>query len=165
MYYWRVKPFSDCVVGNFSNASFTTESISCSGAVSAQDTPFVIRLIPNQIESVITIPAADDVLIGDINVTINISHTWLADLTISLTSPTGTEVILMSGACDDADNIDVTFDDSGIGFECGDGASAVSGTLRAQNLMSPFINENSAGDWTLKSGCWFFGIDHKMIVR
>jgi subtilisin-like proprotein convertase family protein len=150
LYYWRVKPSSDCVEGNFSNASFTTESVSCSNAFTAQDTPLAISLVPNEIQSIINVPSSEGIAIGDINVTVNLNHTWLADLTISLISPSGTEVVLMSGACDDADNINVIFDDSGIAFECADGSVAVSGTLRAQNFMSPFINENSAGDWTLR---------------
>lgn len=149
-YYWRVRPLSECVEGNFSEASFTTESINCANIATAQDTPIGISLVPNEIQSVITIPAPENILIGDINVTVNLTHSFLADLTISLISPTGTEVILMNGTCGESNNIDVIFDDSGATFECADSAPAVTGIIRAQNLMSPFIGENSAGDWTLK---------------
>lgn len=150
LYYWRVKAISECVDGNFTDASFTTESISCSNVTTAQDTPLSISFVPNEVQSIITIPASEDVLIGDINVTMNLTHTWLADLTISLTSPSGTEVVLMDGACGDFQNADVIFDDSGITFECSAANLGVSGVLKAQNLMSPFITENSAGNWTLK---------------
>jgi subtilisin-like proprotein convertase family protein len=150
LYYWRVKPVSECVEGNFTNASFTTEDINCSNIISAQDTPLAISFVPNEVESVIFVPLSQAVIIGDINVTVNLNHTWLADLTISLTSPIGTEVILMDGACGEADNVDVVFDDSGITFECSAGSSAVSGILRGQNLLTPFITENSVGNWTLK---------------
>ena len=150
LYYWRVKSISECVEGNFSTASFTTESISCNAVATAQDTPIGISLVPNEIQSVITIPSNENVVIGDINVTVSLTHTWLADLTISLISPSGTEVVLMNGACGEGDNINVIFDDSGAVFECVDVAPAVTGVLRAQNLMSPFITENSAGDWILK---------------
>jgi subtilisin-like proprotein convertase family protein len=158
LYYWRVKPVSDCTEGNFSEASFTTESLTCSGLVSAQDIPIdIISASPNEIESVINIPSTENVLVGDINVTINLNHTWLADLTITLISPSGTEVVLMDGACGQADDIDVIFDDSGTAFQCGGGSgggptvgATVSGVMRGENLMSPFITENSAGNWTLK---------------
>jgi len=150
LYYWRVKAISECIEGDFSNASFTTESLSCSNVVTAQDTPLAISLVPNEVQSVITIPANEDVLIGDINVTMNLTHSWLADLTISLISPSGTEVILMDGACGDFQNADVIFDDSGIAFECSNFNLGVSGMLKGQNLLSPFITENSAGNWTLK---------------
>ncbi|MBR9845851.1 MAG: S8 family serine peptidase [Algicola sp.] len=149
-YYWRVKAVSECVEGNFTDASFTTESINCANVATAQDTPIGISLVPNQIESVITIPPSEDVLIGDINVTVNLNHTWLGDLTISLISPAGTEVILMDGACGEANDINVIFDDSGVAFECADVAPTVTGISQGQNLMSPFITENSVGDWTLR---------------
>ncbi|WCO03381.1 S8 family serine peptidase [Psychroserpens ponticola] len=149
-YYWRVKPASECLEGSYTNASFTTENLSCSSIVSAQDTPLAITLVPNEIQSVVTIPPSENVLIGDINVTVLMNHSYLADLTISLISPEGTEVILMNGACGEEQNINVIFDDSGIEFECADATPSISGVMRGQNLMSPFINENSEGDWTLK---------------
>ena len=150
VYYWRVKASSNCVEGNFSNASFTTESISCSNVLTAQDTPLAISFVPNEVQSVITIPFNENVLVGDINVTMNLTHTWLADLTISLISPSGTEVVLMDGACGDFQDADVVFDDSGIAFECSNFNLGVSGVIKGQNLMFPFINENSTGNWTLK---------------
>jgi len=150
LYYWRVNAKSECVEGNFSNASFTTESINCSNVATAQDTPLGISLVPNEVQSVITIPANENVLIGDINVTVNLNHTWLGDLTISLISPAGTEVVLMENACGDGQNINVVFDDSGMTFECADTTPVVTGMMQPENLMSPFITENSQGDWTLK---------------
>ncbi|SDS25156.1 Por secretion system C-terminal sorting domain-containing protein [Formosa sp. Hel1_31_208] len=149
-YYWRVKASSFCVEGDFTNASFTTEITSCENLVSAVDTPISIGFTPTEIESTINIPANEDVLIGDINITMDLTHSWLADLTISLTSPSGTEVILMDGTCGDTNNADVIFDDSGVTFSCSDQTPSVNGVMRAQNLLSPFISENSAGDWTLK---------------
>ncbi|WP_431134557.1 S8 family serine peptidase [Psychroserpens mesophilus] len=150
LYYWRVKAISECVEGSFSDASFTTESVNCSNLFTAQDTPLAITFVPNEVESVITIPASENILIGDINVTMGLNHTWLADLTISLISPSGTEVVLMDGACGDDQNANVTFDDSGIAFECSGGTPSVTGVIRGQNLLSPFISENSAGNWTLR---------------
>lgn len=150
LYYWRVKAISECIEGIFSSGSFTTESLNCSNVVTSLDTPLIITTVPNEVQSVINIPANENVLIGDINVTMNLTHTWLADLTISLISPSGTEVVLMDGACGDFQNADVIFDDSGIAFECFNFNLGVSGMLRGQNLLSPFITENSAGNWTLK---------------
>jgi len=150
LYYWRVKAISECTEGNFSEASFTTESVNCSNLVTAQDTPLVITTVPNEVQSVITIPFNESIVIGDINVTMNLSHTWLADLTISLIGPTGTEVILMDGACGENQNVDVIFDDSGITFECSVGNPSVTGVMKGENLMSPFITQNSVGNWTLK---------------
>ncbi len=149
-YFWRVRPEADCASGGFTTASFTTETISCSALNTATDTPITIDVVPVVIESVITVPAGQNVVIGDINVTMDLTHSWLGDLTISLISPLGTEVVLMNGACDDGVNANVTFDDSGIEFTCGAGDPAVTGIMRAENLLSPFILEESVGDWTLR---------------
>ncbi|TXE19656.1 S8 family serine peptidase [Psychroserpens burtonensis] len=150
LYYWRVKAFTDCVEGDFVNASFTTEATTCSALATAIDTPISIDVVPNEIESIITISTNENVVIGDINVSLDLSHTWLADLKISLISPSGTEVVLMDGACGESNDVNVIFDDSGSTFACATTSPAVSGTKRALNLLSPFIAENSAGDWILK---------------
>jgi subtilisin-like proprotein convertase family protein len=149
-YYWRVRPESACVFGSFTTASFTTETVACSGIVSASDTPIAIGITPIIIESVINIPAVDNILIGDINVTMGLTHSWLADLTISVISPSGTEVILMNGACDGNDNASVTFDDSGFNFMCTLNTPSLDGIMKPENALAPFINENSEGDWTLR---------------
>ena len=150
LYYWRVKGSTECVEGDFSNASFTTESMACVPLVSATDTPIDIPAAVVQVQSIITVPDADSVLIGDINISIDITHTWISDLTISLTSPEGTEVILFDGACGNADDIDVIFDDGGLIFGCAIFAPpAITGNLKPLNPLSPFISENSAGDWVL----------------
>jgi subtilisin-like proprotein convertase family protein len=150
LYYWRVKASNDCVEDDFVNASFTTEATACSILVIAIDTPLTIDVVPNEIESVITIPVDESVLIGDINISLDLSHTWLADLTISLTSPSGIEVVLMDGSCGESNDVDVVFDDSGLNFSCSAFGTAVNGTMKPLNLLSPFISETSGGDWVLK---------------
>ncbi|MGB3608300.1 S8 family serine peptidase [Psychroserpens sp.] len=150
LYYWRVKAFSNCVEGEFATASFTTESTICSPIVAAVDTPINISTVPNTIQSVITIPQSQNVLIGDLNVSLDITHSWISDLTITLTSPEGTEVILIDGVCGDSDNANVIFDDSGFAFSCSSSIGpAINGMMQAQNLLTSFVEENSAGDWTL----------------
>jgi M6 family metalloprotease-like protein len=47
--------------------------------------------------------------VGSVEVAVDISHTWISDLRVSLVSPTGTEVILHDGAGGSDDNIVRTF--------------------------------------------------------
>ena len=74
-----------------------------------------------------TISVTDDRDILDLNVMLDVEHTWIADLEISLTSPAGTTVALFSGAADgcSADDIITTLDDESVNpFDCnpnGDG--------------------------------------------
>ncbi len=96
-----------------------------------------------------TIDITDIGEITDINIpSISITHTWISDLTITLTSPAGTVVNLTSGICDQDDNMDLGFDDG-----------AATGTIPCPptngNLYIPtgslasFNGENVYGTWTL----------------
>ena len=47
--------------------------------------------------------------IGSVEVSVDISHTWIGDLRVSVRSPSGTEAILHDGAGGSADNVVRTF--------------------------------------------------------
>ncbi|WP_199609699.1 S8 family serine peptidase [Flocculibacter collagenilyticus] len=78
---------------------------------------------PEGITSVISIP--DDITVFGSSTYVNITHTWIGDLVVTLTSPAGTTATLHSNAGGSDDNIDQSF------------ASAA------------FNGESAAGDWTL----------------
>lgn len=59
------------------------------------------------ITSIINI--ADDLTVFASDVYVNITHTWIDDLTVMLTSPTGTSAVLHSASGGSNDNIDKTF--------------------------------------------------------
>src|SRR5690606_38323944 len=82
-------------------------------------------------------------------VPLNITHTWLTDLTVRIISPSGTEVVLFSDVCGDLDDAIATFDDSGVELICG-GNPAISGTLMPESPLSIFNGENAQGTWILE---------------
>ena len=96
-------------------------------------------------ETTITIPGNFD--LSDINITVDVSHTYLGDLLISLLSPDGTEINLIERACSDFVNLNVVFDDSGSVLECN---SPVSGTFKPSEPLVDLINESGNGVWTLR---------------
>jgi subtilisin-like proprotein convertase family protein len=56
-----------------------------------------------------------DIPISDINVSMEITHPFIKDLIVVLTSPSGTAVTLMSSECADGDpDVDAIFDDLGV---------------------------------------------------
>ena len=148
-YFWRVTPNNSCTQGDMATSNFTTEQLQCGDPITAEDTPVTITTVPNIVSSTITVPTASSGFVGDVNVTVGLTHTWLADLTISLTSPAGTEVVLVTGACSNQDDIDAVFDDAGVDFMCATSFPAITGTLAPSSPLSAFIGEDSAGDWTL----------------
>ncbi|MFC1611019.1 proprotein convertase P-domain-containing protein [Myxococcota bacterium] len=85
------------------------------------------------IDEVINVP--DDFVIGDITVDVEILHTYIGDLTVSLTSPDSTTVTLHNGSGSNGDDIignyDLTIAPDGPG------------------AMADFDGETAAGAWTL----------------
>ncbi len=147
-YYWRVLHKNDCATGTYSaGRSFTTAATSC-GTFAADDTPIVITTAGGvTYTSVITIQ--DDLTINDVNVTINIDHTYVSDLNISLQSPNGTIVDLTFGNGGSGDNYtDTVFDDAGA-TAITSGSPPFTGTFIPEGTLADFNGEMTLGDWTL----------------
>lgn len=146
-YYWRVTPKnSGCGLGTPSNSfKFTTGIINCS-TVSNNTVRTISGVGKPTITSTINIPSG--ISISDLNLTTNITHTYVSDLTITLTNPSGTSVIIVDKVCGESTNINATFDDSGSTLTCGSNP-AINGTVTPSNPLSVFNGTNSTGTWTL----------------
>ena len=109
-YYWRVRASNGAGTTPYSSTySFTTNNCSF---VQSTDIPVTISATGTPtVSSILTIPNSG--FISDVNV-VNLTgtHTWISDLTVSLTSPQGLSAVLWSAICDDEDNFDVNFDDA-----------------------------------------------------
>ncbi len=145
-YFWRVKSISDCGgESTYSNPfNFTTAQISCN--VYANNQSIAIGDQPNTVET--TINVTDHGLLQDIVVSLDISHTYIQDLTINLRSPAGTVVNLITQGCGDNDDIIATFDDEGVALSCGNNPG-ISGSISPEQSLSTFDGEQVAGNWTL----------------
>lgn len=97
--------------------------------------------------STLTVSGAG-ISINDLNVLgLQGTHTWVSDLTVSLTSPVGTTVQLWSALCGSADDFDISLDDeAGTGIAC---PINVGNTEIPVNALSAFDGENPNGVWTI----------------
>jgi subtilisin-like proprotein convertase family protein len=154
-YFWRVLPKNTaCGNGTFSSPfKFTTGAINC-GNVASTNVPVAISASgTSTVTSTLSIPSGG--IISDVNVSLNIPHTWVNDLTVALTSPSGTTIQLFTDLCDPVNgnvNVLATFDDQlGTAVVCNPGPNpaAISGTLLPAQLLSAFNGQNSTGTWTL----------------
>ncbi|HEX8574976.1 MAG TPA: zinc-dependent metalloprotease family protein [Flavobacterium sp.] len=148
-YFWRVLPKNTICSGTYSTVyKFTTWTLNCS-SIASTNIPVIIPSTdnPNPIISTLNIPNGGS--IADLNATINIAHTYTSDMTISLISPAGTEIQLAVNPCGNRQNINATFDDSGIAVICGTNP-AISGTVIPAQPLSGFNGQNSTGTWTLR---------------
>lgn len=148
-YYWRVTPSNQCATGSASTTfSFTTANISCE-TYTATDTPIAISASGTPtVTSVITVDP--DLPITDVNVTIDIIHTWVNDLDITLTSPNGTVVELTSdNGASGADNYTNTIFDQEASNPITGGTAPFTGTFIPEGDLTTIYGEMSGGDWTL----------------
>ncbi|AWA29490.1 hypothetical protein HYN48_04965 [Flavobacterium magnum] len=149
-YYWRVASDSGQCRSAYSPVSkFTTGSFDCNDYNST--TPVAIGTGGNiTINSPLTI--TDNVLIRDLDVTVDITHSWISDLRVSLVSPSGTVLTMIANQCNvnpGVPNMSATFDDFGSTLVCGTDP-AIAGTLRPLNPLSTFNNQSAQGTWTLR---------------
>lgn len=97
--------------------------------------------------SIINVP--DNFIISDVNVYVDISHTYNSDLDIFLISPNNTRVELSTGNGGRANNYNATFDDASSNT-LPTRNSTIVGTFRPEGNLSDFNSENSQGNWTLE---------------
>src|SRR5690606_5456856 len=76
-------------------------------------------------------------------------HSFLSDLVVTLISPAGTKVVLVSNSCGGNRNISATFDDDADSFICGT-LPAISGTVRPLGSLGAFSGESTFGEWILE---------------
>ncbi|UJH69258.1 reprolysin-like metallopeptidase [Allomuricauda sp. SCSIO 65647] len=148
VYYWRVKPKNGCGEGPFGTPfGFTTTLVDCESR-DADDLPLEIRSDEaTTISSSITI--LEDLSVADVNVSLELNHTFLEDLVINLISPSGTKVALVSKSCGNMNNINAVFDDDGNDISCG-GDPAISGVVKPLGELASFAGESSLGTWVLE---------------
>lgn len=99
--------------------------------------------------SLITIPSQTSRL-SDVNVTLSLKHSWLADLDIYLISPAGTRVELVTDLSNNGSFLtNTTFDDAALGSILV-GTSPFTGKFRPEGSLLDLNGENPSGVWTLE---------------
>ena len=148
VYYWKVRAKNDCNTGDYSATKrFIT------AAINNCDRPADIKNANTAIDDGIitssTINIADSFTISKVKVSVDITHTYIADFDIKLTSPNNTTIFLFDGSCGDTDGLEVTFDDEAAStIVCG--SQPVTGTFIPTQPLAGFVNENSVGNWTIE---------------
>ncbi len=88
----------------------------------------------------------------DVNVLLNVQHSFDADLSFSLISPSGTEIILAGGVgLDGNDFTDTYFDDEApVAIDSSAALPPFTGVFRSIEKLWLFDGENSFGEWKLR---------------
>ena len=147
-----------------SNVSVNCDNFANNNAVAIPD-----GAGPNQqgplVTSVINIPS-DINNIDDVNVTLDVSHTYIQDMVFQLASPSGEIVSLWSRNCDNEDSFVITFNDNGAalpapGTDCGPspgpGPTGVFAPVDPDDDLLTVFSNGTSGDWTLQFADFFNG--------
>ncbi len=151
IYYWRVTTLNSCGVGQMSAVySFTTFNEICfTGSTAIPD--------GNSNGVNVSFNVSDNFLLTDLKVSADISHTYVGDLSLSL-SHNGTDVLLMKRPGHPAsyygcngDDVVATFDDSSavlVETQCSSTPPAIGGIVKPEESLSQFISTSINGTWT-----------------
>lgn len=143
---------NECVLSNQfccteSGGAYLGDGTDCGAAAGTPTTYTDSPAIPIPDDPIVnddmTVP--DNFTIGDLNLAINASHTFVGDLFITL-SHDGTSVVVWDNLCGGNNDLNVTFDDGAPAVVCG---QPTAGTFSPSNPLAPFNGQNSGGTWTL----------------
>ena len=97
--------------------------------------------------SVINIPPS--FIVNDVNVKINLTHTYTGDLDIKIIGPDGTQVFLAQDLGGSGDNYTNTIFDDQAANSITTGTAPFTGTFRPQGVLANFNGKQGQGNWTL----------------
>jgi len=158
-YYWRVIPSNRCAIMDASIATvnnFRTGIITCNNIFTATDfSNAFIDVIPNSSASV-PIVVTGGMTIADLNVSLDITHSWIGDMIITLSGPSAIgrpEIILFNQPCignnPSYPDILAVLDDSGLVITCSDVSPVVGGTVKPFQSLASLNGLSADGTWNL----------------
>ena len=95
------------------------------------------------VSTVVAVPSGGT--IADVTVEVDITHTWIGDLSVDV-EHNGASVSLYDQGCGDIDNMSLQFSDAGAAINCAASTSGAA-TLPVQPL-SAFDGMDASGNWT-----------------
>ncbi len=163
VYYWRVRAENACGQSGYSPIwAFQTARRVCGFEFASEDVPIVIPSAqPVTVASSLALTDARPV--ADVDVWVNIRHTFVGDLRARLIHPSGDTVLLFdqpgvpaSAAGCSGNDIQATFDDEAVltaaDFEktCNINPPAIAGVFQPIDLLARFNHQAAPGGWRLE---------------
>jgi subtilisin-like proprotein convertase family protein len=129
--------------------AFTTTQAHQASVVST-DTPLAIP-DNNVAGATSTIAVADTSIVQDVNVTVNVAHTFDNDLTLSLITPANTSITLVARRGGSSDNYNNSVFDDEAATSIASGAAPFTGSFRPEQLLSAADGVSGVGNWKFKA--------------
>ncbi|BAO54215.1 hypothetical protein NMS_0206 [Nonlabens marinus S1-08] len=157
IYYWSVKPFNDCIAGEFTTVyAFQTAQEVCKSYANAtffnenstQNDQWATNS-NNAVSAYINIP--DDIEVTDVSFSMKATHSDTGDLKMQFRAPSGTFSEVYNRECAAGRNIDVTVTDNATqAFGCDPGyTGALMGDVLPGQAFTRFHGQSAKGQWEL----------------
>lgn len=142
-YYWRVNAYNACdTISSF--FIFTTANCNVYNSTNVPTNIPLVGNVSSTLDIVGTIGTINDVNV----VSLSGTHSYIQDLTFTLTSPSATSVVLLDNICLNQNNFDIQFDDAAPNNSYPCPPTDGNAYIPDQNLAA-FNGENANGTWTL----------------
>ena len=150
-YFWKVKHQNICDEALFSEIfSFRTSEISCL-EVEATSLPKPLQdsTASQEGQTTADIIIDYDLPILDVNVLVDIEHTWVSDLALYLESPGGTRYLLSNELGDSEDNYSQTLFDQEAAVDISESSAPFTGSFIPSQNISSLYGTSVKGRWVL----------------
>lgn len=163
VYYWRVRSENNCGQSVYSPVyAFQTGSFGCGNSFISTNVPVIID--PNSINTAVSIlNISQNRAIGDVNVNMAITHSWVGDLSAQLISPSQDTIQLFDRpvapatdyGCSGSD-LDLHFDDEALltadSLEnlCTPNLPSLTGSFHPIEALNVLKGKNALGVWKLR---------------
>lgn len=130
-----------------------TASLVSDDRVSAGDTltaPLPIPSVGTSGVTTNTLNFRDTREIQDVNVRVDLEHTFVGDLEIYLMAPDGTETLLFNNRGTSGDNLTSTVFDDEAATAIAAASAPFTGSFRPDQALNRFDGKSAAGNWTLR---------------
>jgi gliding motility-associated-like protein len=147
-YYWRVRETNSCNTGNNSLIyAFQTGLIEefIFNNNTAQEIP---DNDSDGITSIINI--SDNISIKEVAINLDIAHSYIGDLKISVVNPVNEQVVLVVASDKEGENYANTVFEDKANTSITEGAAPYTGSFRPIEPLGTYEDNQSAGNWTLK---------------
>ncbi|MBP7149089.1 MAG: proprotein convertase P-domain-containing protein [Acidobacteria bacterium] len=145
-----VDPYGNATLDdNFGNYYLFTTLQNSAATFTSSDTPLAIP-DNNSAGVTSTIAVADLDVITDLDVVVNITHTYDGDLSLTLIAPNGASIALATRRGSGGDNFVETVFDDAAATAIADGSAPFTGSYRPETPLSVVNGLVAAGNWQLK---------------
>jgi subtilisin-like proprotein convertase family protein len=151
VYYWRVMPTNRCsILSEMTVYSFQTGVFNCQLFYESSDYSNAVIEEVAGATALVPVTVTDNFIVGKVNVIVNLTHTWVQDVTLYLQRDDLILgfITLVDQPCGSQDDIVATFNDFGVPLQC-ENQPAISGNVIPLESLSHFNLQNAQGVWSL----------------